>query len=74
MKKKTLSVAKGEHTYLFSYYSGFEDEIVGEIMRVVESDQTTLDWLDAAALSFKVAQDAAAGCYCEMNPFQRDKS
>ena len=73
MSKKTLNLTKGEHTYVLCYSPGCEDEIVSEIMHLAEDTETDFDWLDAATLSFKVAQNAAVDCYCEMNPFCKDQ-
>jgi len=60
MTTRTLSLAKGGHKFIFRYASGAEDEIVDSIMRLAEDRGCDLDWLDAAALSFQVAQYAAA--------------
>jgi len=59
METRTLMLAKGGHHYIFRYLAGMEDEIVEEIMRLAESRACDLDWLDAATLSFQVAQYAA---------------
>jgi len=59
METKTLTLAKGAHKYIFRYCAGAEDRIVDEIMRLAESRESNLDWLDAATLGFQVAQLAA---------------
>lgn len=68
MTRRTLSLTKGPNTYLFRYSSGCEDAIVEEFMRLADDDETDLDWLDAATLSFQVVQYAATACRREMNP------
>ena len=62
MEPRTLTLAKGAHKYIFRYPPGAENEIVDEIMRLAESRDCNLDWLDAAALGFQIAQFAAADC------------
>ena len=62
MSTHTLSLVKGGHRYVFRYGSGCEEQIVDEITRLADDHEANLDWLDAASLSFKVAQSAAAAC------------
>ncbi len=64
MDTKTLSLVKGSHKYMFRYRPGAEDEIIDEIMRLAESRNCNLDWLDAASLGFQVTRYAAENC-CE---------
>jgi hypothetical protein len=47
---------------LFRYSTGYEDEVVDEIMRLADDPQSDLNWVDAAALSFQVTQYAADDC------------
>ncbi|MCE5277230.1 MAG: hypothetical protein ABFD92_10050 [Planctomycetaceae bacterium] len=54
--KRTLSLEKQGHTYLFTYAPGSENQIIDELMRLADDEQCTLDWMDAASLSFQVAQ------------------
>ena len=61
MDTRTLRLAKGAHHYVFRYASGSENRIVDEIMRLAEDRDCNLDWLDAATLSFQVAEGVAAG-------------
>ncbi len=73
METRTLSLAKGVHRYVFRYKPGAESRIVDEIMRLAESDDTNLDWLDAATLGFQVAQHAAADCCDALVPVDTPK-
>lgn len=59
MRMRNLTFAKDGHTFVFRYAPGYEDEVVDEIMQLAEDDDCTLDWLDAATLSFQIAQHAA---------------
>ena len=68
MTTRTLSLVKGGHRYLFRYARGREDDIVDAIMALAEDDQSPLDWLDAATLSFEVTRNAAADCYEALSP------
>ncbi len=60
MEARTLSLHKGGNTYVFRYAPGSESEIVDEIIRQAEDEQSELDWFDAATLSFQITQYAAA--------------
>jgi hypothetical protein len=68
MNAKTLTLVKGGHKYIFRYPQGSENEIVDSIIELAEDAQTNLDWLDAATLSFQVAQGAAVDCHTTMIP------
>lgn len=59
MQMRNLTFAKGGHTFVFRYAPGYEDELVDEIMQLAEDEDCSLDWLDAATLSFQIAQHAA---------------
>jgi hypothetical protein len=74
MTTRTLTLAKGDHRYLFRYGDGAEDDIVDAIMRLAEDADCNLDWLDAAALSFQVAHYAAqdAGEFLVPAPYAQD--
>ena len=62
MATRTLSLTKHGHRYLFRYSTGYEDEVVDEIMRLADDPESDLNWVDAAALSFQVTQYAADDC------------
>lgn len=51
--------AKYGHKYVFRYSAGYEDEIMDEMMRLAQDATTSLDWLDAAQLSFEITQRVA---------------
>jgi len=68
MSHKTLTLVKSGQKYVFRYSAGSENAIVDEIVRLAEDPQTNLDWLDAATLSFQVAQGAAVDSYRIMIP------
>ncbi len=59
MTKRTLSFEKSGETFVFRYPTGREDEVIDTVMELAESDDCVLDWLDAATISFQVAQVAA---------------
>ena len=61
MTTKTVKFAKNGHQYLFRYRHDMQDEMIDHIMDLAESDEYNVDWLDAATLSFQIAQHAAAG-------------
>lgn len=68
MNTRTLSLVKGGHKYVFRYSRGCEDDIMDAIMALAENDQTPVDWLDAATLSFQITQTTASGCVKALSP------
>jgi hypothetical protein len=68
MNTRTLTLVKGGHKYVFRYCPGREDDIMDAIMELAEDEQTPVDWLDAATLSFQITQNAAADCFQAMSP------
>ena len=59
MTKRTLSFEKQGQTFIFRYPAGGEDAVIDAIMELAESADCSLDWLDAATISFQVAHVAA---------------
>lgn len=55
----TLRIDKNGISHLFRYADGGEDLMVAELIRLAEDDQSDLDWLDAATLSFEVVRRAS---------------
>jgi hypothetical protein len=74
MTTRTLSLAKGGHKYVFRYSPGCEDDIVDAIMELAEDDESPVDWLDAATLSFQITQNAAQDCLEAMSPTDEQAS
>ena len=70
MTTRTLSLAKRGQKFIFRYGSGAENEIMDEIFRLADDEQSSLDWLDAATLGFQVAQNAAVDCISTADPAQ----
>jgi len=68
MTTRTLSLVKSGHKYVFRYAPGREDDIIDAIVTLAESDQSPVDWLDAATLSFQITQNAASGCVEALSP------
>ena len=66
MSKRTVRLTKDGHDYVFAYLPGDEGQIVDEIMQLASDRETNLDWIDAAALGFQVAQHAAIDCGTEI--------
>ncbi|MCE5328523.1 MAG: hypothetical protein LLG01_19140 [Planctomycetaceae bacterium] len=70
--KRTITLEKDGHTYLFTYAPGSENQIIDELMRLADDEQCNLDWMDAASLSFQVAQGvvdlAAAAAILQTEP------
>ena len=61
MTTKTLRFTKDGQCYLFRYRHDMQDEMIDHIMDLAESSKYNVDWLDAATLSFQIAQHAATG-------------
>ncbi|MHC4562063.1 MAG: hypothetical protein ACYS8X_04735 [Planctomycetota bacterium] len=68
MNRRVLTFAKDGQTYLFRYAPGCEDDVVDEIMKLAEERDCPVDWLDAATLSFQIAQYAANLCADSLLP------
>ena len=68
MTTRTLSLAKGGHRYVFRYSPGCEDDVVDAIMELAEDEQSPVDWLDAATLSYQITQNAANDCFHALSP------
>ena len=74
MSTRTLSLVKGGHKYVFRYSPGCENEVLGEIIRLAEDADANLDWLDAATLSFQVAQFTASECHRTLKAVQNPQT
>jgi len=61
MTTRTLRFTKDGQYYIFRYRYDMQDEMIDHIMDMAESSEYNVDWLDAATLSFQIAQHAAAG-------------
>ncbi len=61
MTTRTMNFAKDGHNYIFRYRLDMQDELIDHISDLAASDEYNIDWLDAATLSFQVAQHAATG-------------
>ncbi len=72
MRMRTVTFAKSGHTFIFRYASGYEDEVVDEIMQLAEDDGCVVDWLDAATLSFQIAHNAAGAFADDLTTTPRD--
>ena len=70
MTTRTLSLTKDGQKHVFKYSPGCESDVVTHIMQLAGDKRSGLDWLDAATLSFQVAQAAASDCSNALRPFQ----
>ena len=59
MEQRILQFNKSGQHYCFRYAPGAEAEVIDQLMTLAEDSATDLDWLDAATLSYQVAQEAA---------------
>ena len=66
---RTVSINKRGHHFIFRYSPGSEDALVERLMQLADDDACPLDWMDAATMSFQVAQRAAVDCYGTMGPY-----
>ena len=69
MEMRTISLVKGEHSYVFRYAPGDEEDLLDEIMRLADDASVGFDWLDAATLSFQITHRTAADCLHALSPF-----
>jgi len=73
MTTRTLMLAKGGRKYIFRYAGGGEARVIDEIIRLAEEGGEPLDWVDAAMLSFQVAQYAAEDCDNVLRPTEESQ-
>jgi len=55
-QRRSLSLAKDRHRYVFSYYEGQESEILESFVRLSKDQDCDFDWFDAAVMSFQVGR------------------
>ena len=55
-KKQQLVLNKGTEKFIFRYDSGCEDKLLDALIEQAKDKRTNFDWIDAAVLSFKLAQ------------------
>ena len=56
---KTLSLAKGDHHFCFTYEAGDESTILESLVAMVHRRDLPFDWFDAAVLSHQLGQHLA---------------
>ena len=56
LRKKTVRFEKEGHHYLFRFLPQDTDTIINRIMDMAESPKYSIDWLDAATISYQVYQ------------------
>ena len=71
MRIRSLSLESNGHQFIFRYAAGREEEVLDAIVDLAEQDRCALDWVDAATLSFQVAQQSAADCCEALVPWSR---
>ena len=59
MSTRTLTYLKGDHKFAFRYSPGRERELIDHIMHLADDAASTIDWVDAAMLSFRLTAEAA---------------
>ena len=68
----TISLAKGEHQYVFRYGQGGECDVLAAVADMAAESGSGFDWVDAAAVSFQITRRQAADCLDVIAP--RDES
>lgn len=56
--RRELRLAKGPHTYVFSYASGREAEVLAQLVNLAEDETCDFDWFDAAVLGYQLGAEA----------------
>ncbi len=67
-EKRTLSLTKGDRTYVFNYVPGGESEVFRQAMQLAANPKSGFDMADAAKISFRLAKEVADECYKEVVP------
>jgi len=68
----TISLAKGEHRYVFRYNRGAECDALEAVAQMAADGGNGFDWGDAAAVSFQITREQAGECLDAISP--RDES
>lgn len=55
-RRRTLTLSKGEHRYIFRYAEGREADLLETFTALARSDDANFDWLDAAVLSYQLGK------------------
>jgi hypothetical protein len=53
---RQLSLVKGEERFVFRYAGGQEAEVIDAIAELAADPDSTLDWFDAAVLSYQMGR------------------
>jgi hypothetical protein len=72
MRVRSLALESNGHQFMFRYAAGREEEVLDQIVALAEDSTCALDWVDAATLSFQVAQQSAADCCEALVPWSRE--
>ncbi|MGE3181581.1 MAG: hypothetical protein AB7N71_08120 [Phycisphaerae bacterium] len=61
-EKRSLSLVKGSHRFVFEYYTGREPELLTNLVRLAQDPMCPLDWFDAAVLSYQLGKVLEPNC------------
>jgi hypothetical protein len=56
VRRHTLSLVKENERFLIRYYDGQESEVLAWLVSQADDPRTSMDWLDAAVLSFQMGR------------------
>lgn len=59
-ERRSLMLVKGRERFVFSYAEGREAELLAALVSLAEDPESSIDYYDAAALSFQLGQPARA--------------
>lgn len=62
MDTRSVELEKNGHLFVMRYAVGLEDEVVEHLMMLADDRESEFNWMDAAAMSFRITQSAAADC------------
>jgi hypothetical protein len=72
MVERVLQLETQTQKYLFQYSPGCEHEVIDQISELAEDPACELAWVDAAHLSYQIAQYAADECTMTLTQQQAD--
>lgn len=61
-EKRSLSLVKGSHRFVFDYCVGREPELLSSLVKLAQDPDSPLDWFDAAVLSFQLGKQPEPNC------------
>ncbi len=57
-ERRSVSLQKGRHQYMFQYAEGCESDLLAAFVELAMDPESDFDWFDAAVLSYHMGRQA----------------